>query len=230
MKRIITLLILFCTTITFSQSNQDLLSHYIKYKKQMQRQGDFQGVINAITHLNILEPNQARTDTLALIYMNQNRHDQALRVLGNVEDLETDSEIAVMVKAFSLKALNDFEGSLVHYEKMFKSKPDPFVAYDMAEMKIRLGDLTGATRNITFGIANSENLMQNFYEMQQPYAVPMKAAFTYLKGLVKFNEDREKNIDAAIAIMNEALAIAPGFNMANVSIEVLNAQKPAIQE
>ena len=196
----------------------------------MQIQRDFQGVINALTHLNILEPNQARTDTLALMYMDQNRHDQALKVLGNVEDLETDSEIAVMVKAFSLKALNDFEGSLVHYEKMFKSKPDPFVAYAMAEMKIRIGDLTGASRNITFGIANSENLMQNFYEMQQPYAVPMKAAFTYLKGLVKFNEDREKNIDAAIAIMNEALVIAPGFNMANVSIEVLNAQKTTNQD
>ena len=230
MKKVITLLILFCTTSTFSQSNQDLLSHYKKYKKQMELQADFQGIINALTHLNVLESNQARTDTLALMYMKQNRHDQALRVLGNVEDLETDSEIAVMVKAYSLKALNDLEGSLVHYEKMFKSKPDPIAAYEMAEMKIRLGDLTGASRNITFGIANSENLMRNFYEMQQPYAVPLKAAFTYLKGLVKFNEDRDKNIDSAIAIMNEALVIAPGFNMANVSIEVLNAQKTTNQD
>ena len=65
---------------------------------------------------------------------------------------------------------------------------------------------------------------------QQPYSVPMKAAFTYLKGLVKINEDRENNIDAAIEIMNEALVLAPNFNMARISIDALNAQKPSTQE
>ena len=48
MKKIVTLLILFCTTIRFSQSNKDLLSHYKKYYKQMQSQADIQGVINGI--------------------------------------------------------------------------------------------------------------------------------------------------------------------------------------
>ena len=196
----------------------------------MQSQDDVLGVINALTHLNILEPNQARQDTLALLYMNQNRFAQALRVLGNIDDLESDSEIAVAVKARSLKALNDFEGSLIHYEKLFRIKADPYLAYEMAEMKIRVGDLMGAKRNITFGLANSENLMKNFYEMQQPYAVPLLAAFTYLKGLVRFSEDRVNNIDSSIAIMNEALVIAPGFNMAKIFIDTINAQKSANQE
>ena len=97
-------------------------------------------------------------------------------------------------------------------------------------MKIRVGDLMGAKRNITFGLANSENLMKNFYEMQQPYAVPLLAAFTYLKGLVRFSEDRVNNIDSSIAIMNEALVIAPGFNMAKIFIDTINAQKSANQE
>ena len=99
MKKIVTLLILFCTTSTFSQSNKDLLSHYKKYYKQMQSQADIQGVINALTHLNVLEPSQARKDTLATLYMNEGRHVEALNTIG-VDKNDSDSDLAVQVKAF----------------------------------------------------------------------------------------------------------------------------------
>lgn len=225
MKNIITTLALLISISTFSQSNQELLSHYQKYYKQMQSQSDIQGVINALTHLNILSPNQARTDTLATLYMNEGRHVEALNTIG-IEKNEADSDLAVQVKAFSLKAINDIDQSLIHYEELFKRKPNPFIAYELAEMKIRKGDLLGATRNITFGIANSNgDIVRNYYETQQPYSVPMKAAFIYLKGLVKINEDRENNIDETIGIMEEALAVAPNFNMAKISIDALTAQK-----
>lgn len=225
MKNIITTIALLISISAFSQSNQELLSHYQKYYKQMQSQSDIQGVINALTHLNILSPNQARTDTLATLYMNEGRHVEALNTIG-IEKNEADSDLAVQVKAFSLKAINDIDQSLIHYEELFKRKPNPFIAYELAEMKIRKGDLLGATRNITFGIANSNgDIVRNYYETQQPYSVPMKAAFIYLKGLVKINEDRENNIDETIGIMEEALVIAPNFNMAKISIDALNAQK-----
>ena len=225
MKNIITILALLISISAFSQSNQELLSHYQKYYKQMQSQSDIQGVINALTHLNILSPNQARTDTLATLYMNEGRHVEALNTIG-IEKNEADSDLAVQVKAFSLKAINDIDQSLIHYEELFKRKPNPFIAYELAEMKIRKGDLLGATRTITFGIANSNgDIVRNYYETQQPYSVPMKAAFIYLKGLVKINEDRENNIDETIGIMEEALAVAPNFNMAKISIDALTAQK-----
>ena len=225
MKNIITILALLISISAFSQSNQELLSHYQKYYKQMQSQSDIQGVINALTHLNILSPNQARTDTLATLYMNEGRHVEALNTIG-IEKNEADSDLAVQVKAFSLKAINDIDQSLIHYEELFKRKPNPFIAYELAEMKIRKGDLLGATSNITFGIANSSgDIVRNYYETQQPYSVPMKAAFIYLKGLVKINEDRGNNIDETIGIMEEALVIAPNFNMAKISIDALNAQK-----
>jgi len=225
MKNIITILALLISISAFSQSNQELLSHYQKYYKQMQSQSDIQGVINALTHLNILSPNQARTDTLATLYMNEGRHVEALNTIG-IEKNEADSDLAVQVKAFSLKAINDIDQSLIHYEELFKRKPNPFIAYELAEMKIRKGDLLGATSNITFGIANSNgDIVRNYYETQQPYSVPMKAAFIYLKGLVKINEDRENNIDETIGIMEEALDVAPNFNMAKISIDALTAQK-----
>ena len=225
MKNIISIIVLLISISAFSQSNQELLSHYQKYYKQMQSQSDIQGVINALTHLNVLSPNQARTDTLATLYMNEGRHVEALNTIG-IEKNEADSDLAVQVKAFSLKAINDIDQSLIHYEELFKRKPNPFIAYELAEMKIRKGDLLGATRNITFGIANSNgDIVRNYYETQQPYSVPMKAAFIYLKGLVKINEDRENNIDETIGIMEEALGVAPNFNMAKISIDALTAQK-----
>jgi tetratricopeptide (TPR) repeat protein len=230
MKNLIAILVFVFSMGLTAQTNQDLLSHYKKYYKQMQSQADIQGVINALTHLNILEPSQARKDTLATLYMNEGRHVEALNTIG-IEKNESDSDLAVQVKAFSLKAINDIDQSMVHYEELFKRKPNPFIAYELAEMKIRTGDLMGATRNITFGIANSDGeIVRNYYETQQPYSVPMRAAFTYLKGLVKINEDREKNIDAAISIMNEALEIAPNFNLAKISIDALNAQKTTNQQ
>tara|TARA_B100001175_G_scaffold176143_1_gene149624 strand:- start:340 stop:1032 length:693 start_codon:yes stop_codon:yes gene_type:complete len=230
MKNIITTLALLISFSAFTQSNEELLSHYKKYYKQMQSQADIQGVINALTHLNVLEESQARKDTLATLYMNEGRHVQALNTIG-IDKNESDSDLAVQVKAFSLKAINNIDESLIHYEELFKRKPNPFIAYELAEMKIRTGDLSGATRNITFGIANSDgDIVRNYYETQQPYSVPMKAAFVYLKGLVKINEDRENNIDASINIMNEALAIAPNFNMAKISIDALTAQKTTKEE
>ena len=98
----------------------------------------------------------------------------------------------------------------------------------MADIKIQLNDFLGALKHITFGIANSnDDIYRNYFDTQTQYQVPMKAAFIYLKGLVKINEDRENNIDETIGIMEEALAVAPNFNMAKISIDALTAQKNA---
>jgi len=220
------ILLFFCiASLAYSQNNDSLLDHYKKYYEQMKSQGDVQGVINGLTHLNVLEPSQARADTLAVLYMNEGRHVQALNTIG-IESNENDSDMAVEVKAISLQFLNQLDRSLVHYEELFKRNPNPLIAYELADIKIQLDDLMGATKNITFGIANSNNdIMRTYYESQGQYNVPMKAAFMYLKGLVKFKENKEENIDPAIAIMDEALAIAPNFNLAKISKDALNAQK-----
>ena len=230
MNKIITLLILLFTVNLFGQTNQELLSHYKKYHEQMKSQGDTQGIINALTHLNILESSQARIDTLAAFYMQENRYVEALSTIG-MEKNDSDSDLAIIVKSISLRAINRLEESLVFFEERFTRNPDPMIAFDLAEIKLETGDFLGASRNITFGIANSnENLVRNYYETQQPYSVPMKAAFLYLKALVKLNEDREKNIDSALTILNEALAIAPNFNIVKIAIDTLNSQKSTDQK
>ena len=225
MKQYLFILSFLVSLFAYPQSNTSLLDHYKEYYNQMRTQGDVQGVINALTHLNILSPNQARKDTLAVLYMNEGKHIQALNTIG-IDKNENDSDMAVEVKAMSLQVLNQIERSVEHYEELYRRKPSPVVAYELADMKIQLDDLLGATKHITFGIANSKSdVMRTFYESQNQYQVPMKAAFMYLKGLVRFKENKSLNIDSAIEIMEEALAIAPNFNLALISKDALLSQK-----
>ncbi len=225
MKHFLFLFTFLITYSTYSQTEKSMLNHYKEYYKQMRAQGDVQGVINALTHLNILSPNQARKDTLAVLYMNEGKHVQALNTIG-IDRNENDSDMAVEVKAISLKVLNQIEISVEHYEELYRRKPNPLVAYELADLKIQLDDLLGATKHITFGVANSKiDIMKTYYESQSQYQVPIQAAFIYLKGLVRFKENKTLNIDAAIEFMDEALAIAPNFNLAQISKDALLSQK-----
>jgi tetratricopeptide (TPR) repeat protein len=225
MKKLIVLSFLGCAFFSTAQNNQALIKHYEAYYKQMRTQGDAQGVISGLTHLNVLAPSQARKDTLAYIYMSEDKHLQALNTIG-IDPLPTDSDIAVEVKAIALKSVNQTELAIPHFEEMFKRNPNPIVAYELAELNLQLNKLAEAKKHIDYGILTAkDDMMQPFYEMQQPYQVSLKAAFLYLKGLHKFNENKAQNIDAAIALLEQALTMAPKFNMAKISIDALKAQK-----
>ena len=101
----------------------------------MLAQGDVQGIISALTHLNILEPNVARQDTLAAYYMNDGKHLQALNTIG-IDANDSDSMLAVEVKAISLQALGQNELALVQFEKLFLKNPNVAIAYEIADLKI----------------------------------------------------------------------------------------------
>lgn len=223
MKKTVLLLLLLVGFTGISQTNDALLKHYNEFYKEMRLQGDVNGVINALTHLNVISPSKERRDTLAFVYMNNGKHMQALNTIG-IEKNAEDSDLAVQVKAFSLKSLNQPKRALEHFEELNTRNPSPYLAYEMADLKIQTGDIAGAVTNIEYGIANStEEMKYAFYERQQPYEVPLKAAFYHLKGLSDFNQS--KDIDAAIASIDEALKIAPNFNLASLSKQALESRK-----
>lgn len=225
MKQITIAIVMLFSVSVFAQTNADLKAHYEAYYKEMQKQGDVQGIINALTHLNILEPSVARKDTLAYLYLSEGKYMQALNTIG-VEKNASDSDMNVEVKALSLKNLNQPKMALEHYEILFKRSPNVYLAYEMADMKIQVDDLAGAKANIEYGLANvKDDMKRAFYETQQPYETSMEAALLCLKGLLTFKEDKNANIDAAIKLMNDALAIDPNFNLAKVSRQALESQK-----
>lgn len=224
MKKIPVALLLILGFMGSAQTTNELKKHFEAFYTEMRLQGDVNGVINAMTHLNVLAPSQERRDTLAYIYANDGQHMQALNTIG-IEKVATDSDLAVQVKAISLKALNQPKRALEHFEVLNQRTPNPYLAYELADLKIQTGDNTGATANIDYGIANAKDDMKYaFYERQQPYEVPLKAAFLHLKGLMKYNADKN-DIDGALVLINEALALDPNFNLASLSKQALETRK-----
>lgn len=227
MKKLVGVLVFMIALQISAQDNSALVKHFEAYYKQMKTQGDIQGVINALTHLNVVSPNKSRLDTLAVLYMNDNKHIQALNTIG-IEKNATDSDMAVEVKAVSLQRINQPARAVEQYEELFKRSPSVMIAYELADLKIQINDLAGASLHITYGLENAkDDMIRNFYESQTPYQVPVKAAFIYLKGLSKFKLSNELHIDAAIALFDEALQVAPGFNLAQISKNALEARKTA---
>lgn len=224
MKKLVFVMLLGMGSIALAQTNTELQKHYEAFYKEMRLQGDVNGVINALTHLNVLAPTQERKDTLAYIYANNNQHMQALNTIG-IEKNDGDSDLSVQVKAISLKALNQPKRALEQFEILFKRSPNPYLAYELSDLKIQTGDNTGASEHIEYGITNSKDDMKYaFYERQQPYEVPLKAAFLHLKGLMKYNMDKN-DIDGAVALIDEALKIDPNFNLASLSKQALSSRK-----
>ena len=132
MKQITIAVIMLFSVGVFAQTNADLKKHYEAYYKQMKKQGDIQGIINAMTHLEVLEPSVARRDTIAYIYLSEGQYMQALNTIG-VEKNATDSDMNVEVKALALKNLNQPKMALEHYEVLYKRDPNVYLAYEMAD-------------------------------------------------------------------------------------------------
>lgn len=224
MKRILVVTGLLSGIMSQAQTSSELFKHYEAFYNEMKQQGDVDGVINALTHLNVIAPNDERRDTLAYVYANNNQHLQALNTIG-IEKDSADSDLAVQVKAISLQALNQPKRALEQYEILYKRGKSPYLAYEMADLKIQTGENASAMEFIDYGVQNSQAEMKYaFYERQQPYEVPLKAAFLHLKGLAQYNMDKE-NLDLAIATIDEALQLDPNFNLASLSKQALESRK-----
>jgi tetratricopeptide (TPR) repeat protein len=226
MKKVLFIAIYLSAFIGWSQSKNELLDHFKAYYNEMRLQGDVTGVISAMTHLNVLEPSKERKDTLAYIYANNNMYMQALNTVG-IDKNVNDSDMAIQVKAISLKALNQPKRAIEQYEILYQRNPSPFLAYELSDLKIITGDNEGALPLIEYGIENSKDDMKYaFYERQQPYEVPLKAAFYHIKGLNTYNKDTTA-IDEALESIDKALEIEPNFNLASLSKQALEQRKEA---
>ncbi len=230
MKRLLLLLVLVSAFQMQGQSTSELIKHYEAYYKQMRAQGDVQGIINAMTHLNVLSPSVQRKDTLAYIYMSEQKFVQALNTIG-IDQKVDDSDIAIEVKAVSLKSVKQPELAIKHFVEMFKRNPNALVAYELAELNLQTQKFDEASKHITYGLANvKEDMTKAFYETQQPYQVSLKAAFMYLNALSVYNKDTKANIDKAVDILDETLKTAPNFNLVQLTKTELLRQKQALAQ
>jgi len=230
MKKLVVVFGILIASQLGAQTTTELKAHYQKYYELMKSHGDVQGVINALTHIEALEPSQANRDTLGYLYVTEGKYLQALNVLG-VEKNATDSDINVEVKAISLKNLNQIKMASEQYEILYSRNPNPMLAYELADLLTQVDDYTGAKSKIEYGLANAtDEMKRTFYESQQPYQASLKASFLYLKGIVLFKEDQKANVDESLKLVNEALTIDPNFNLAKITREALENQKVQLSQ
>ena len=224
MKKVVFAILAIVTLQATAQINSELKAHYEAYYNQMRSQGDVRGAINALTHLNVLAPVQAQKDTLAYLYANSGQYLQAINVLG-AENNTNDSDLALQIKAVSLKSLNQPQLAVQHYKTLFDRKPDAYKAYELADLNMQLEKLVEAKTYLDYGLNNvSDEDKQSYYESNPPYEVPLKAALLYLKGLYQFNLNKT-DIDTAVKTMDEAIILAPNFSLAKQIKEALLRQK-----
>ncbi len=225
MKKLILLLVVMSTLSITAQTKTELQKHFESYYKQMKKQGDIQGVINAMTHLDVLAPTQARKDTLAYIYVSEGRNMEALNTIG-IEKSGTDSELNTEIKAIALNAVGERKRALEFYTVLFNKNPTAAIAYEMADLMLQTGDLASAKEKVEYGLTNvTDDMRRTYYETQQPYQTSLKAGLLYLKALAMYNEDKDANQEIALATLNRALAIDPNFNMAKISKDALLTRK-----
>ena len=209
------------SVVMSAQTKSELQKHYEAYYAQMKKHGDVQGVISAMTHLDVLQPTQARKDTIAYLYVSEGQNIQALNTIG-VDKNPTDSDLNVEVKAIALKGLNQPKRALEHFDVLFTRKANPYLAYEMADLMLQVQDIAGAKAKIEYGLANvKDDMKYAFYETQPAYETSLKAAFIYLQALAIYNEDMDANTETAIATLNRALAMDPNFNLAKISKDAL---------
>lgn len=224
MKKLVFVVLVLVTIQVTAQNQSELKTHYEAYYKQMRMQGDIRGAINALTHLNILAPSQATKDTLAYLYANSSQYRQAINVLGPKQNT-SDSNLALQVKAVSFKSLNQPQLAIENYKILYSRNPNSHLAYELADLNLQVGNAEESKTYIDFGLNNlTDKDVMSYYETNPPYQVPLKAAFLYLKGLYQYNQD-QKNIDVAVATMDEAIALAPNFVLAKQIKEALLRQK-----
>lgn len=214
-------------TTSFAQKNkkgansQDAIKkHYEAYYQQMKKFGDIDGAIEGLSHLVVMEPTEAKKDTLAYLYLQANKPLQAVNVVG-----ESKSDLALRTKALAFKALNNPKQAIENYEALLTKSKSVLDAYELAQLQYGIQRLGEARATINFGLQNAKDEKVRIFVKGNSYLeTPVKAAFLNMLGLIEYNSDKA-NIDRAIAIFDEALKIDPQFVLAAENKKGLLAQK-----
>ena len=69
--------------------------------------------------------------------MSEGSYSQALNTIG-IDKIANDSDIAIQVKAVSLKSLGQPKLAIGFFEEMFKRTPNPLIAYELAELNLQV--------------------------------------------------------------------------------------------
>ena len=192
-----------------SNFKSELADHYEAYYKLMLSNNDLDGAIEGLSHLIVLNPSEARKDTLAFMYLQANKPLQAIQTSG-----ESKSDMALRTKAISYKNLNNPKKAIEHYEELLSRTKSVTDAYELSQLQFSIQRYGEAKATINYGYQNAKDEKVRIFVKGNSYLeTPIKAAFLNVLGLIEFNMDKS-NVAKAVSIFDEALKIDPNFVLA----------------
>lgn len=231
MKKIIVIILLFITASegfsqeTKTQENRasSVVFHYSQMYQRALRYNDINVAKNALYNLVSLYPNNdSLLYSLSVLYFQTQQYASAALTSRDVLSLNPNHIGALEVSAFSFEQIGAKEKAIEAYEKLYLQSDDYQSLYKLAFLQYELGRFNEALTNadillnrketpeltVTYTGANNE---------QKEY--PIQAALFNLKGLIAKSKNETEE---ARKFFNQALEIAPEFEMAKENLNSLN--------
>ena len=233
MKKLLLITVLLSVQFTFGQKlyKKDLLQIEKDIYTSALKNYDLDAAKNAVYQiLNLEGEKSSYQDSLAIIYFNQKNYLSCLSVSDKI--LKSEEKLNLLeIKAVCLENLNAPKEAIETYEKIYKQKKDPLVAYKLGNLQYRIKRMAEAFATLKSG--ESLKFPEKGYigfqgakknEMQN---VPFKAAYYNLMAMVSYELH---NYDMAIKYFDEALKVYPDFFVAKQNRQAVNLMKEKLQQ
>lgn len=182
---------------------------------------DYVSASQAVLDILSLNPTEIRwKDTLAILYFEQERYPQCLRVTEEILGANPNNTMAIKMQAISYDVLGAKKQSLDLYERLYPLTKDVYDLYQIATHQYELARLgecsTTLAKLMDDPRVNEKNVSLSYNNKQQE--VPMKAAVLNMMGVVAQTIQRKEE---AKSYFEEALKIMPDFELAAGNLEAL---------
>ncbi len=201
---------------------QVLSIHYARTYQAAMRYNDFSVAKSALLNLLVENPqNDSILYSLSVLYYQMQQYASAALSAQDVLTINPDNIGALEVAAVSYESIGAREKALETYETLYLKTDDFQVLYKMAFLQYDMKKYSESRTNADILLGKKEALeLKSVYKMADgtDKEFPIKAALLNLKGLIS-KEEGDKA--AAKGFFEQALAIAPDFQMAKDNLDSL---------
>jgi tetratricopeptide (TPR) repeat protein len=204
-------------------------SHLGVYENAMQMK-DFQTAIIALNYMREADTTYSRfTDTLISLYATARLYNSVISLGTDVLESHPEKDTIRELVAVSNNNLGNYNKAYSDFEILYSKQKNPSTLYNMAKIKYSLKQAEEAKKLYTQIILDSAaaTKMAEFPSPNGSFQSIALPAGCYMQ-LANIDADQQ-NLNGAIANLNKALRISPGFQTAQYSLQQLKEYKAQLE-
>ncbi len=212
-KNLFTIIFLFMTLVTYSQSDNFEIQKSIYEKAKSYN--DPNVAISALYNMVAIQPdNLFLKDSLMREYITLSQWAPSYMISREILELQPNNNFALEVSCVALRNLGLKQEALNEFESLYLRTDRIDILYTISQLQFELGDFNQSLNNLDILLKNDEtnemvvSVSKGENDRQE---VPIRAQLNYLKGLV-YIEKGENNL--AKDSFTIALNISPDFQNA----------------